>query len=102
MMWLHALQDAIGTIVPPYDLVNNPSPKVPPGLQPKIDLLLGWGKWACLILGVAGILICAGKMALGQSGRSHYAAEGASELPKVLLGVSLATVAVPIITAIFG
>ncbi|MCT9931661.1 hypothetical protein N5079_15715 [Planotetraspora sp. A-T 1434] len=76
--------------------------RVPPGLQPKIDLLLGWGKWACLILGVAGILICAGKMALGQSGRSHYAAEGASELPKVLLGVSLATVAVPIITAIFG
>ncbi|WP_156081069.1 hypothetical protein [Microbispora rosea] len=35
------LQDAIGTVAP-YDVVNNPPPKVPPGLQPKIDLLLGW------------------------------------------------------------
>ncbi|MFC0862405.1 hypothetical protein ACFHYQ_08855 [Sphaerimonospora cavernae] len=101
-MWLHALQDAIGGVLLPLDLVGDPSPKVPPGLKPKIELLLAWGKWACLILGIAGILICAGKMAVGQSGRSHYAAEGASELPKVLLGVSLAAVAVPIITAVFG
>jgi hypothetical protein len=40
--------------------LNNPPPQVPPGLQPKIDRLLSWGKWSCLVLDVAGILICAG------------------------------------------
>ena len=45
--------------------VPNPAPAAPPGLAGPMNTILGWGKWAVLICGVAGVLISGGKMKLG-------------------------------------
>ena len=34
--------------------VPNPAPAAPPGLATDANTILGWGKWAVLICGVAG------------------------------------------------
>lgn len=81
----------------PLDSIDSDATPVP-GLEAKIKIIIGWAKWICLICGVAGFLLCAGKMAIGSTGRSQYAADAASELPKVLVGLSLGLVAVPILT----
>ena len=45
--------------------VPDPAPQAPPGLSGKVNTILGWGKWGVLICGVAGLLLCGGKMAIG-------------------------------------
>ena len=48
----------------------------------RADTILGWGKWAVLICGVAGLLISGEeKMAIGHRNRSTLAADGASGIP---------------------
>jgi hypothetical protein len=70
--------------------VPNPAPAAPPGLAGDADTILGWGKWTVLVCGVAGLLISAGKMTIGHfNHRSSMAAEGASSIPMVILGLSL-------------
>ena len=58
---------------------------------------LGLGKWGVLVCGVAGLLICAGKMAIGHRNRATFAADGATGIPWVLAGLSLAAVASAIV-----
>ena len=50
--------------------VPDPAPQAPPGLAGKVNTILGWGKWGVLICGVAGLLLCGGKMAIGHRNRS--------------------------------
>jgi hypothetical protein len=70
--------------------VPDPDPAAPPGLATAANTILGWGKWTVLICGVAGLLISGGKMAIGHFGnRSTMAADGASSIPMVILGLSL-------------
>jgi hypothetical protein len=70
--------------------VPTPAPSAPPGLATDADTILGWGKWMVLVCGVAGLLISGGKMAIGHFGnRSTMAADGASSIPMVLIGLSL-------------
>lgn len=73
--------------------VPNPAPQAPPGLSRPVGTVLAWGKWGVLICGVAGLLMCGAKMAIGHRSRSSFAAEGASGVPWVLGGLSLAAVA---------
>ena len=77
--------------------VPNPPVQAPPGLSKPVNTILGWGKWGVLVCGVAGLLICAGKMAIGHRNRSSLAADGAAGIPWVLAGLSLAAVAAAIV-----
>jgi hypothetical protein len=70
-------------------VVPDPAPQAPPGLAGKVNTILGWGKWGVLICGVAGLLICGGKMAIGHRNRATFAADGATGIPWVLGGLSL-------------
>jgi hypothetical protein len=74
----------------------NPAPQAPPGLTRPVTTIIAWGKWGVLMCGVAGLLICAGKMAIGHRNRATFAADGATGVPWVLGGLSLAAVAAAI------
>jgi hypothetical protein len=88
-------KDGLGVPVP------NPPPAPPPGMDAKMNTLLSWGKWGVLICGVAGLFICAGQMAIGRKNRSTFAADGATGIPWVLGGLSLAATAAPIVAVFF-
>lgn len=75
----------------------NPVPQAPPGLTGPVTTIIAWGKWGVLVCGVAGLLICAGKMAIGHRNRATFAADGATGVPWVLGGLSLAAVAASIV-----
>jgi hypothetical protein len=73
--------------------VPNPAPAAPPGLAGPMNTILGWGKWSVLAAGVAGVLISSGKMAIGSLTRSsNLAADAATHLPVIFIGVSLAAI----------
>ena len=57
------------------------------------------GQVGVLVSGVAGLLICAGKMAVGHRNRATFAADGATGVPWVLGGLSLAAVAAALVGA---
>jgi hypothetical protein len=76
----------------------NPAPLAPPGLTAPVTTIIAWGKWGVLVCGVAGLLICAGKMAIGHRNRASFAADGATGVPWVLGGLSLAAVAAAIVS----
>jgi hypothetical protein len=77
--------------------VPNPPAQAPPGLAKPVNTILGWGKWGVLVSGVAGLLRCAGKMTIGHRNRASFAADGATGIPWVLAGLSLAAVASAIV-----
>jgi hypothetical protein len=79
--------------------VPNPAPQAPPGLTAPVTTIIAWGKWGVLVCGVVGLLICAGKMAIGHRNRATFAADGATGVPWVLGGLSLAAVAAAIVSA---
>ena len=79
-------------------LVPNPPIQAPPGLSARVNTILGWGKWSVLICGVAGVLISGGKMALGHLTRSsNLAADAATHLPVIFLGLSLVAISAGIV-----
>ncbi|MEU8309848.1 hypothetical protein AB0C84_40385 [Actinomadura sp. NPDC048955] len=82
--------------------VPDAPPAAPPNLQAPVEMLIGWGKWGVLVCGMAGLLMCAGKMTIGQRNRANLAADGASGIPWVLGGLSLASVAAGLITIVYG
>ena len=75
----------------------NPPAQAPPGLARPVTTIIAWGKWGVLVCGVAGLLICGGKMAIGHRNRATFAADGATGIPWVLGGLSLAAVAAAIV-----
>jgi hypothetical protein len=77
--------------------VPNPPAQAPPGLSGPVNMILGWGKWGVMVCGVAGLLICGGKMAIGHRNRAAFAADGATGVPWVLAGLSVAAVAASIV-----
>ena len=77
--------------------VPNPAPQAPPGLTGDANTILGWGKWGVLICGVAGLLISGGKMAIGHRNRSTLAADGATNIPWVIGGLSLVAASAAIV-----
>jgi hypothetical protein len=69
--------------------VPNPPAQAPPGVAGPVNMILGWIKWGSLIAGSIGLSWCGGKMMIGHRNRSNMAADGASGVPWVLLGLSL-------------
>lgn len=84
-----------------FDVPDAP-PAAPPNLRGPVEMLIGWGKWGVLVCGMAGLLMCAGKMTIGQRNRASLAADGASGIPWVLGGLSLASVAASLISIVYG
>ncbi|MBO2447149.1 hypothetical protein J4573_08630 [Actinomadura barringtoniae] len=82
--------------------VPDPPPAAPPGLDKKMELLLSWGKYAVMICGLAGLFLCAGQMAIGRKNRSTFAADGATGVPWVLGGLSLAVTAASVVGVFFS
>jgi hypothetical protein len=80
----------------------NPAPQAPPELARPVTTMIAWGKWGVLVCGVAGLLICAGKMAIGHRNRATFAADGATGIPWVLGGLSLAAVAASVVGVFLG
>jgi len=78
--------------------VPNPAPAPVPGLSGPVNTIIGWGKWLVMTLGVVGLLICGGQMAIGRRNRHSFAADGAAGIPWVLGGISLATIAAGVVT----
>ncbi|WP_181874354.1 hypothetical protein [Marinitenerispora sediminis] len=76
----------------------DPSPQIPAGAIDPIDTIFAWGRGIVVVIGIIGVLFCAGKMAVGKFGRSDLAAEGVGGLVWTVLGISLMLVAVPIVT----
>jgi hypothetical protein len=82
----------------PQPSVPNPPAQAPPAqLVAAIDTVLGWGKWLVMASGVAGLFICGGKMTIGHRNRASFAADGATGIPWVLAGLSVAAVAAAIV-----
>ena len=77
--------------------VPNPPVQAPPGLTKPVNTILGWGKWGVLVSGVAGLLICGGKMTIGHRNRATFAVDGATGIPWVLGGLSLAAIAAAVV-----
>ena len=100
---VHAVTAAgrLGTTRPWHVLavsVPNPAPAAPPGLARPMNTILGWGKWAVLVCGVAGVLISGGKMAIGNLTRSsNLAADAATHLPVIFLGLSLVAISATLV-----
>jgi len=90
LTWPHRL---VGVLVQVAVAPPNPAPQAPPGLTQPVTTIIAWGKWGVLVCGVAGLLLCAGKMAIGHRNRATLAADGATGVPWVLGGLSLASVA---------
>ena len=44
--------------------VPNPAPIPVPGLAVPLTTIIGWGKWLIFFLGIIGLLICGGQMAI--------------------------------------
>lgn len=79
--------------------VPNPGPSSVPGLTGPVSTVIAWAKWGVLICGVIGLLMAAGKMTIGHRNRSSFAADGATSIPWVLGGLSLALVAAYVVSA---
>jgi hypothetical protein len=62
-----------------------------------VGTLLGWFKWGALVGGVFGLIGCGAMMAIGRRNRSSLAADGATGIPWVLAGLSVAAVAAAIV-----
>jgi hypothetical protein len=82
--------------------VPDSPPIEPPGLGSDVQMLIGWGKWGLLVCGMVGMGWCAGQMILGRRNRSSMAADGATGIPWVLGGLSLAGVSASIVGQFFG
>ena len=91
----HYVAAAVTTVLAapdPTPSVPNPGPTPIPGLGPVADMFLGWAKWTLLVGGVLGMFVCGGMMILGRRNRSSTAVDGATGIPWVLGGLTLAAI----------
>ena len=99
MLYLYAAalaRVAVAATTPPA-VPLNPDPVPIPGMEEVANLFLGWGKWTLIVAGVLGMFICGGMMILGRRNRSSTAVDGATGIPWVLGGLSLASIAFAVV-----
>lgn len=80
--------------------VPNPEPAPPPGTRALFGDWISWGKYVAMFAGVIGLIACSVMMSLGRRNRHHMAADGAAGIPWVVAGLSLASLAVGIVTTV--
>ena len=85
------------SISPAFAQAPDPSPQAPPGVEDAANTFISWLKWGVLAGGVVGLLICSGMMILGRRNRSTTAVDGATGIPWVFGGLSLAAVGAGIV-----
>jgi hypothetical protein len=73
--------------------IPNPPPAPPPGLEKISNTVLGWLKWAALVCGVGGLLICAIMIITGRRRSNAMASDGIAGAVWVLGGLALASLA---------
>lgn len=92
---LHALVD----LVPMQD-VPDPGPQPPPGrIADYANTIVGWVKWALIVAGVLGILICAGMVIIGRRQRNAMATEGLIGAGWVIAGLAMISSAAGVVGA---
>jgi hypothetical protein len=94
---LTALVAATGT-----DSAPNPPPQAPPGINELATELIGWLKWGVLVVGIIGILVCAGMIIIGRRHRAGLAQDGLLGSLWVLGGLTLASLAAVLVSAFAG
>jgi hypothetical protein len=94
MLLQHLLQAGAGFMTSP---VPNSTPQPIPGLDTVAPMFIGWGKWALLVSGVLGMFICGGMMIMGRRNRSSTAVDGATGIPWVLGGLTVAAIAATVV-----
>ena len=82
--------------------VPNPPPQAPAGIDRLAGQIVGWLKWGVLVVGVAGILACAGMIIIGRRHRGGLAQEGLIGSLWVLGGLTLASLAAVLVGAFAG
>ncbi|HEY0573556.1 MAG TPA: hypothetical protein VGD73_05595 [Pseudonocardia sp.] len=82
--------------------VLNPPPQAPPGIDQLASQIVGWLKWGVLVVGVAGILVCAAVIIIGRRHRGGLAQEGLIGSLWVLGGLTLASLAAVLVGAFAG
>ena len=92
--------EAVPTQLPTQLL--NPPPQAPPGIEQLAGQIVGWLKWGVLVVGVAGILVCAGMIIIGHRHRGGLAQEGLIGSLWVLGGLTLASLAAVLAGAFAG
>jgi hypothetical protein len=80
----------------------NPPPVAPPGLGPAADTFVAWMKWAGLVGGVIGMIICGLMMILGRRNRSATAVDGATGIPWILGGLTVISLSAGLVGAVLG
>ncbi len=75
----------------------NPAPAPPPGLEAPTAMFLSWLKWGALIAGSVGFTLSAIMMIVGRRNRSSMAADGASGIPWIIGGLSVASIAAGVV-----
>jgi len=93
---LGAGADTVPTQVP------DPPPQAPPGIDYLAGQIVGWLKWGVLVVGVAGILVCAGAIIIGRRHRGGLAQEGLVGSLWVLGGLTMAALAAVLAGAFAG
>ncbi|GAA1781369.1 MULTISPECIES: hypothetical protein [Streptomonospora] len=86
----------------PLPLTWNPEPQLPSQVLPALDQIFAWGRGIVAVIGIIGVLYCAGKMVVGKSGRSDLAAEGVGGLLWTFMGIFLMLVAVSVVTMLLS
>jgi hypothetical protein len=83
----------------PTDIINQPSPKQPPGTE-SLTIILSWALYGVMFLSVLGIFIVAGAMVI-----SHNQGRGSDHMSKlgfIIGGMILAGAAAFIVTRVMG
>ena len=65
----------------------------PPGWISIGTIFISWLKWILTVVGVGGLFVCGIMMTIGRRNRSAFAAQGASGVSWVLVGLSLGSAA---------
>ncbi|TDQ55007.1 hypothetical protein [Actinorugispora endophytica] len=75
-----------------------PQPQLPSAVLPPIDQMLAWGRGVIAVIGVIGVLYCAGKMVAAKGGRADLGAEGVGGLLWTFMGIFLMLIATSVVT----
>lgn len=100
MVLEHLMDAGLTYLAAPTPNPLDPAPREIPGLGGVASMFLGWGKWALLVGGVLGLLICGGMMILGRRNRSSTAVDGATGIPWVLGGLTVGAIAATVVGAV--
>ena len=84
------------------DTLPNPAPVAPPGTSATFSDWISWTKYVGMVAGAIGLMICGIMMMVGRRNRSHLSAEGAGGIVWVIGGISTVTLAVSVVTTMFG